>query len=458
MAAGNLFVVCIVLMTLVLSTVAEGASKRVALVIGNANYSTMPSLKNPVNDANLIAKTLRTVGFDVDLKVNADQRKMKIAIRDFGERLQSVEKSSTGLFFYAGHGVQSGGSNYLIPVGAEIQKESDLEIDAVNTAWLPRQMEFAGNELNLVVLDACRDNPLPGKFRSMTRGLARMESPRGTFISYSAGPGKAALDGEGANSPYSLALSRHILDPTLDLENVFKQVRISVELATGGQQTPWDESSVIGSFHFSQNSPAPDNRNTDQSTNQSADAEFEIAFWDSIKDSENPHDSQTYLDQYGELGRFSKLAALWIDRYKTTAKVTEPVAASKSSAVPESNRENISVVAIEKRPDDPIVGHWGGRSKKWRAPVTLDVLTVDDDGSYLADYRFVNVAWGCTAVLRIKPEGEIYRFEIMTGDCTMPRKGKFRLINSKLTGTIPSPVSSDSVSLSRRSSADDKPD
>ena len=462
-AMGNLVVVFIALTALMLSTVAEGASNRVALVIGNASYSTMPSLKNPVNDARLITDTLRKVGFEVDLKVNASQRELKIAIRDLGSRLRSGDKSTTGLFFYAGHGIQSGGSNYLIPVEAKIRDESDLEIDAVNTSWLLRQMEFAGNELNLVILDACRDNPLSGAFRNAARGLARMESPRGTFIGYSAGPGKVALDGEGANSPYSLALSKYILDPALDLENVFKQVRIDVENQTRGRQTPWEESSVTGSFYFSQTTPVPGNQNADRITNQSADADFEIAFWNSIKDSENPQDFQAYLDQYGESGKFWKLATLWINRYQTTAKVTVPETASENDTVQEGNTGNKLAAVIEDSPDDPLVGQWVGMStgRTWNStPMTLDVSTVDDDGYYLADYRFVHPEWGCAASLRIKPEGEIYRFDSVKGDCRRFRNGKFRLNKSKLTGVFPSPYSfpPPSASFSPRSSANDTPD
>ena len=158
---GALFVFALVLGTWPIGQ-ALAAEKRVALVVGNSNYEFGP-LKNPVNDAALIADTLRELGFEVILEIDASQNRMKRAIQGFGERLEKTSKDGVGLFYYAGHGIQSRGVNYLIPVGAQISRDADLELEAVSANWIFGEMEFARDRLNIVILDACRNNPLaPG--------------------------------------------------------------------------------------------------------------------------------------------------------------------------------------------------------------------------------------------------------------------------------------------------------
>jgi uncharacterized caspase-like protein len=224
---------------------AAGAERRIALVIGNSSYDTGP-LKNPVNDAADMAAALQKLGFTVILKKNANLQTMEEALEDFGNRLK---RGGVGLFYYAGHGIQANGANYLIPVGAKIHKESDIRYKGLDAGRILDEMANANNGLNIVMLDACRDNPFARSFRSAARGLAIVSSaPTGTFISYSTGPGKVARDGDGRNSPYTKALIRHIKEPGLTINDVFIKVRQELRKETG--QTPWELSSLEGNFYF----------------------------------------------------------------------------------------------------------------------------------------------------------------------------------------------------------------
>ena len=197
-----------------------------------------------------MAKTLREVGFEVVLALDADRRSMTKAVREFGKRLSRSGPGTAGLFYYAGHGVQARGTNYLIPLEAPIEDELDLTVEAVDVAWVLSQMEAAGNGLNLMVLDACRNNPFEGMFRSVGRGLGRVDTARGALVAFAAAPGQVATDGVRENSPYTAALVKAMRTPGLAVEQVFKKVRLDVESETGGRQTPWEESSLRGDFYF----------------------------------------------------------------------------------------------------------------------------------------------------------------------------------------------------------------
>jgi len=216
------------------------------LVIGNSVYDTGP-LKNPVNDAAAIATMLKKLVFSVTLRQNAKLQEMDESIREFGKRLKKTR--GVGLFYYAGHGVQIGGVNYLLPVNARIEKESDVRFQSINADTVLAEMENAENGLNIVILDACRDNPFSRSFRNVTRGLAIISNaPSGTFISYSTGANQVARDGDGENSPYTQALLEYMDKPGLTLNNVFMNVRSKVKKETG--QIPWELSSLEGDFYF----------------------------------------------------------------------------------------------------------------------------------------------------------------------------------------------------------------
>jgi len=224
------------------------SERRVALVIGNGAYTSSP-LKNPTSDAKAMASSLRALGFEVMHHEDIDQKEMQRAIRDFGEKL---ETGGVGLFYYAGHGMQVDGRNYLIPVRSDalIQKESDVELESVDLGRVLGTMKGAKNRLNIVILDACRNNPFARSFRSGSRGLAEVQAPVGTFIAYATAAGSVAADGEGANGAYTEALLRHIQTPGEQLEMVFKAVRTDVYQASGGAQVPWDNNSILGEFYF----------------------------------------------------------------------------------------------------------------------------------------------------------------------------------------------------------------
>ena len=238
------------------------ASERVALVIGNGSYIRVSALFSPVKDADLMASALRRVGFDVVYGVDMTKENMESAIIDFGRRLRKAGPDAEGLFYFSGHGVQSKGVNYLIPLDAPIEAESHLNIKAVPSWWVLEQMEDAKNRLNLVILDACRNNPFESAKSIGRGGLQAVEAPTGTLIAYAAAPGKVAYDGRGRNSPYSPfteALVETMDQPGLQVEAALKQVRRMVREETGNRQQPWWASSLEGNFSFrSSPSDGPD--------------------------------------------------------------------------------------------------------------------------------------------------------------------------------------------------------
>lgn len=228
------------------------AEKRVALIIGNSNYVNVPRLTNPANDARLMAQTLRGLGFSLvgdGAQLDLDKPKLDAAVQAFGAALQGAD---VALFYYAGHGVQVRGNNYLVPVGANPTREADVDFQMLDASLVLRQMESAGTRLNLVLLDACRNNPLGGRgLRSADSGLAQMRAPEGTVISYATQPGNVAQDGEGGNSPYTKALAQAVSKPGLDIFQTFNEVGLAVMQATGNAQQPWLSSSPIrGQFSF----------------------------------------------------------------------------------------------------------------------------------------------------------------------------------------------------------------
>jgi uncharacterized caspase-like protein len=248
------------------------AEKRVALVVGNSAYKEVSKLPNPGNDANDIASALKASGFDVVLGIDVDKRDFDSRVRSFTQLLESAD---VAVFFYAGHGLQVGGRNYLIPVDAKLQSERELDFDAVSLDFILKQMELGrADKTNIVFLDACRDNPFAGNLArsmgtrsaSIGKGLAQAETGVGTFIAYSTQPGNVAVDGAGRNSPFTGALSKYIKESNHNLTSVMIDVRKDVLAATGGKQVPWDHSALTGEFFFNQTAAATSNRSTTDST------------------------------------------------------------------------------------------------------------------------------------------------------------------------------------------------
>jgi hypothetical protein len=230
------------------------SEKRTALVIGNATYSNVAALRNPKNDAIEVAAKLQSLGFSVELRTDASEKEMIAAVRDFGTALKS--NGGVGLFYYAGHGLQLDGENYLVPIDADIRKSSDIKYEAVELSQVLNELEFAENRLNIVILDACRDNPYPMEdylVRGMAKpaGLSTANAPSGTYIAYSTSPGKAASDGSGEHGLYTEMLLRALDEGDgTKIEDIFKKVREYVMSKSEGLQVPWENSSIIGDFYF----------------------------------------------------------------------------------------------------------------------------------------------------------------------------------------------------------------
>jgi hypothetical protein len=225
----------------------SGGERRVALVVGNAAYGRAP-LRNAVNDARDISRALADTGFEVIRVENGSLEALNRAVDQYTARLAVTR--GVGLLFYAGHGVQVDGENFLIPVDADLRAEKDVQYRAVNMGLVLGKIEQAKNRLNLVVLDACRDNPFARTGRGGKRGLASIDAPKGTLIAYSTSPGKTADDGEGRNGLYTRHLLREMRVPGQRIEDVFKRVRASVATESRDMQVPWESSSLTGDFYF----------------------------------------------------------------------------------------------------------------------------------------------------------------------------------------------------------------
>lgn len=239
-----------------LVSVTAGSQQRIALVIGNGSYAAAP-LVNPVNDARLIARALATLGFTVEPLENASLEQMEQAVRRFGDGLAAAGERGVGVFYFAGHGLQVQGRNYLLPVGTRLEREDEVRYHALDAGLVLDKMRSAGSGTNLLLLDACRDNPLARSFRSTQTGLAQMGAPAGTLVVYATEPGATAADGAGANSPFTASLARALVQPGLELRDVILQVRRDVMEATGGRQVPWEEGAPLDRFYFTALPSAP---------------------------------------------------------------------------------------------------------------------------------------------------------------------------------------------------------
>jgi hypothetical protein len=267
-------------------------NQRVALVIGNGSYKEAP-LSNPVNDARAISTALQEAGFTVILRENTDQRSMLTALREFGDKLRG---GGTGLFYYAGHGMQIKGRNYLIPVGANVDREDEVAYNAVDAQAVLDKMEAAGNTTNIMILDACRNNPFTRSSRSSQGGLAQMDAPVGTLVAFATSPGAVASDGTGANGLYTQHLLTAMRQQGSKVEDVFKQVRANVRRDSQGKQVPWESTSLEGDFYFK--------GGTGTTMGLDSTLALENALWDTVKGSTLPIELRVYLNRF-PTGRYS---------------------------------------------------------------------------------------------------------------------------------------------------------
>lgn len=286
--------------------------KRIALVIGNARYASAP-LINPVNDARLLRSTLGTLGFEVIEHTDLDAEGMKAALRDFGARLRETP-GSAGLFYFAGHGIQIKGVNYLLPVGGTYASEADVEGSAINADVVLRRIQEGDAKIAFVVLDACRNNPFAAvasrSLRAVVGGLARMDAPSGTLIAYSTAMGSVASDGSGSNGLYTQHLVRNMKVPGITAEQMFKRTREGVELESENDQSPREETSLKGDdFYFL---PVSQGRKVNPEL-------VELTYWESVRGSQDAADFDAYLRDYPS-GKFAALARQNQTKLKRAAK------------------------------------------------------------------------------------------------------------------------------------------
>jgi len=305
--------------------------KRIALVVGNSSYTKIQSLPNPANDSKLMVQTLRELDFEVVAASDVDFIGMRRAVKAFGRKLRGAGKDAVGLFYYAGHGVQAQGANFLIPLGAEVEDEADLEIEAISASDVLAQMEAAGNTLNMVILDACRNNPYKAKLRSNSRGLARVNAASGSLVAFAAAPGQVAADGAGDNSPYTKALVKAMKIPGLSVEQMFKKVRVSVEAQTNNQQTPWEESSLRGEFYFNPNKAEPEHPVVKQTpTSQTSRSEVDQAAreWETIQNTRSTAVLKAFIKRY-PTSIFAEYARITLEEKIAAATRTKTAAVEK---------------------------------------------------------------------------------------------------------------------------------
>ncbi len=307
------------------------AQRRVALVIGNSAYVNTPRLENPKNDAADIAASLKQLGFEVAEGRDLDKAFMDRTIRNFADMLAGAQMA---LFYYAGHGLQVGGQNYLVPVDAKLTSAAALDFETIRMDLVQRTMERE-TSTNIVILDACRDNPLARNLAralgtrsaSIGKGLAAVESGEGTLISFSTQPGNVALDGQGRNSPFAAALLKHIPAPGEDLPTILIKVRNDVMAATERRQVPWEHSALTAKVFFT--SPKP--------TVPTVDLQIELSFWDSVKDSTNPSVLKTYVDRYPH-GEFATIAGALIAHFEQQANAAQAARAEEQKRQEEARK------------------------------------------------------------------------------------------------------------------------
>ncbi|QOZ09518.1 caspase family protein [Bradyrhizobium sp. CCBAU 51765] len=315
------------LMCMALSVSAAKADRRVAFVVGNGSYKNVAQLPNPPIDAKAMAATLRNVGFEVIEGSNLSRDQMTEKLLDFGRKAQG---SDIALFYYAGHGIAVSGTNYLLPVDADIKSEMDVKLGAAINIDLTLEQTMGDAKVKLVFLDACRDNPFAAKIKSnaatrsvnVQSGLAEMKSGEGTLIAFATGPGQTALDGqEGNNSPFTRALIDNITKPGVEIQQAMTSVRAQVNEETRKGQLPWGHTNLTGSVYLNQ---AP----TTQVANAAPTAAgivpaaagdgVELEYWRSVKESNKPEELNAYLTAYPN-GQFKALALARLAAIKSGA-------------------------------------------------------------------------------------------------------------------------------------------
>jgi uncharacterized caspase-like protein len=311
----RLLIAALSLAGFLISADAALADKRVAFVVGNGAYKNVAQLPNPAADAKAMAKLLRNVGFEVVEGSNLTRDQMTEKLLDFGKRAESAD---VALFFYAGHGIAVNGTNYLLPIDADLKSEMDVKLGAAINVDLTLEQTMGDAKVKLVFLDACRDNPFAAKIRSakatrsvsVDSGLAEMKSGEGTLIAFATGPGQTALDGEnGTNSPFTRALLANIATPGVEIQQAMTKVRAQVNEETNKGQLPWGHTNLIGSVYLNATAAvaSPETATTEAVAASGTGSEVELEFWRSIKDTNKVEELNAYLTKYPN-GTFKPIA------------------------------------------------------------------------------------------------------------------------------------------------------
>jgi uncharacterized membrane protein YgcG len=305
------------LLCMLFTAEAAKAERRVAFVVGNGAYKNVAQLPNPAVDAKAMASVLRNVGFEVVEGTNLTRDKMTEKLLDFGKKAQGAD---VAVFFYAGHGIAISGTNYLLPIDADIKSEMDVKLGAAINIDLTLDQTMSDAKVKLVFLDACRDNPFAAKIKSnastrsvsVQSGLAEMKSGEGTLIAFATGPGQTALDGqEGTNSPFTRALIAHITTPGVEIQQAMTEVRAQVNEETNKGQLPWGHTNLIGAVYLNPAAkPAAGAAPASAApavASSSPGTDVELEFWRSVKESNKPEELNAYLTSYPN-GQFKSLA------------------------------------------------------------------------------------------------------------------------------------------------------
>ena len=374
-----------------------GAATRVALVIGNSDYRDAPRLRNAVNDAEAITERLTGLGFEVLDGTDLEYAAMRRLIREFSDAVAGAE---LGLFFYAGHGIQVNGKNYLLPIDAALKSEADLDFAAIDVDLVTRQLD-RGSATKVLLLDACRDNPFESALtRSMAltrtssslgRGLAKIRASGGSLIAFATEPGEVALDGDGVNSPFTTALLKHIGTPGLEINVMMTRVRAEVFKSTDRQQLPWTNSSLIGEVYL-----MPVIQGDLNVTVAPGAQTAEVLLWQAAEKGGTAAEYEAYLDQFPE-GTFAGLAKVRI------AALTNGDGAEQTASEPaaETNKEQPEVVAA-LGPAEVEAAIGLTRSARREIQERLSVLGHDPrgiDGVFGPGTRAAISAWQGTAAL-----------------------------------------------------------
>lgn len=345
--------------TLLFSGEAALADKRVAFVVGNGAYKNVPQLPNPPIDAKLMASTLRNVGFDVVEGYNLTRDKMTEKLLEFGHK---AEGADIAVFYYAGHGIAMGGTNYLLPIDADLKSEADVKLGATINVDVTLDQTMQDAKVKLVFLDACRDNPFAAKMRSaklsrgltVDTGLAAMNTGQGTLIAFATSPGQTALDGDkGTNSPFTRALVANITQPGVEIQQAMTKVRAEVNEETNKNQMPWGHTDLTGSVYLNPAS-VPVDANADgakaeapATTASTPASDMELEFWRSVKDSNKVGELNAYVTNYPN-GAFKSLALARISTLQGEPNPTRNLSADSSSLSDEADQAAEDQIRLDR--------------------------------------------------------------------------------------------------------------